>query len=161
VVRSAFRGAGPEPAIAGRPGQWSGHPSERAGLTGDGQIYPWVMSVTVNLPDAIAQRLGAEATRRGRGVDQVRAEVIAAGLPHDAPEAPSMREIFVDFNHVGHAYRFRTRLFRSERKGLAVSDIVLVVGDAVEPRRAQVLQLADEGREAELAFLDAPFGARD
>ena len=65
-----------------------------------------------------------------------------------------MREIFVDFNHVGHACRFRTRLFRSEREGLAVGEVVLVVGDSVEPRRAEVLELADDGREAELAFLD-------
>lgn len=65
-----------------------------------------------------------------------------------------MREIFVDFNHVGHACQFRTRLFRSEREGLEVGDVVLVVGDAFEPRRAKVLELADDGREAELAFLD-------
>jgi hypothetical protein len=58
------------------------------------------------------------------------------------------------FNHVGHACRFRTRLFRSEREGLEVGEVVLVVGDAVEPRRAQVLELADDGREAELAFVD-------
>ncbi|HVW32573.1 MAG TPA: hypothetical protein VHL53_08550 [Acidimicrobiia bacterium] len=65
-----------------------------------------------------------------------------------------MREIFVDFNHVGHACRFRTRLFRSEREGLQVGDVVLVVGDAVEPRPARVLELAEDGREVELAFLD-------
>ena len=45
-------------------------------------------------------------------------------------------------------------MFRSEREGLAVGDVVLVVGDSVEPRRAEVLELADDGREAELAFLD-------
>lgn len=65
-----------------------------------------------------------------------------------------MREIFVDLNHVGHACRFRTRLFRSEREGLAVGDVVLVGGDAVGRRRAEVLKLADDGREAELAFHD-------
>ncbi len=25
-----------------------------------------------------------------------------------------MREVFVDYNHIGHACRFRTRLFRSD-----------------------------------------------
>jgi hypothetical protein len=64
-----------------------------------------------------------------------------------------MRGVFVDYNHVGHACRFRTRLFRSEREGLEVGDIVLVVGDAVEPRQARVVALTDEGREAELEFL--------
>jgi hypothetical protein len=64
-----------------------------------------------------------------------------------------MREVFVDYNHIGHARRFRTRLFRSERDGLRVGDKVLVVGDAVEPRHAKVIELAEAGREAELEFL--------
>jgi hypothetical protein len=64
-----------------------------------------------------------------------------------------MREVFVDYNHIGHACRFRTRLFRSEREGLSVGDIVLVIGDSVEPRQARVIALTDEGREAELEFL--------
>lgn len=64
-----------------------------------------------------------------------------------------MREIFVDYNHIGHACRFQTRLFRSEREGLEVGDVVLVVGDAVEPRQAKVVGLTDGGREAELEFL--------
>jgi hypothetical protein len=64
-----------------------------------------------------------------------------------------MREVFVDYNHVGHACRFRTRLFRSEREGLEVGDVVLVVGDAVEPREARVVQMTDDGREAELEFV--------
>jgi hypothetical protein len=64
-----------------------------------------------------------------------------------------MREIFVDYNHIGCASRFRTRLFRSEREGLQVGDVVLVVGDAVEPRQARVVALTDEGREAELEFI--------
>ena len=64
-----------------------------------------------------------------------------------------MREVFVDYNHIGHACRFRTRLFRSEREGLSVGDVVLVIGDSVEPRQARVLALTDDGREAELEFL--------
>jgi hypothetical protein len=68
-------------------------------------------------------------------------------------EESSMREIFVDYNHIGHACRFRTRLFRSEREGLQVGDIGLLVGDAVEARQARVLGLTDGGREAELEFV--------
>ena len=64
-----------------------------------------------------------------------------------------MREVFVDYNHIGHACRFRTRLFRSEREGLSVGDIVLVIGDSVEPRQARVIALTDDDREAELEFL--------
>ncbi len=69
-----------------------------------------------------------------------------------------MREVFVDYNHIGHASRFRTGLFRSEREGLEVGDVVLVVGDAVEPREARVVQMTDDGREAELEFV--AFGDR-
>jgi hypothetical protein len=64
-----------------------------------------------------------------------------------------MREMFIDYNHIGHGCRFRIRLFRSEREGLGVGDIVLVVGDSVEPRQARVIALAEDGREAELEFL--------
>ena len=64
-----------------------------------------------------------------------------------------MREIFVDYNHIGHACRFRTRLFGSEREGLELGDVVLVPGDAVEPGQARVLGLTDDGREAELEFV--------
>ena len=48
-----------------------------------------------------------------------------------------MREAFLDFNHIGHGCRFRIRLFTSEREGLGVGDIVLVVRDSVEPRQAK------------------------
>ncbi|MGH9039940.1 MAG: hypothetical protein ACRDZ3_06895 [Acidimicrobiia bacterium] len=64
-----------------------------------------------------------------------------------------MREVFVDYNHIGHACRFRTRLFKSEREGLAAGDVVLVIGDSVEARQARVLELSEDGREAELEFL--------
>lgn len=60
-----------------------------------------------------------------------------------------MRELFVDYNHIGHRCQFRTRLFRSEREALQVGDTVLVVGDAVEPREAGVVSLGRDGREAE------------
>ena len=64
--------------------------------------------------------------------------------------------MLVDYNHIGHGCRFRTRLFRSEREGLGVGDIVLVVGDSVEPRQARVVALTDDGREAELEFVALP-----
>ena len=63
-----------------------------------------------------------------------------------------MREVVVDYNHIGHACRFRTRLFKSEREGIEVGDVVLMVGDAVEPR-ARVVAMSDDGREAELEFV--------
>lgn len=65
--------------------------------------------------------------------------------------APGMREIFVDYNHIGRATHFRTRLFRSEREGLHVGDLVTVVGDAVEPRTARVLSIDEAGAELEIA----------
>ena len=41
----------------------------------------------VNLPDEVARRLAAEAHRRGQDVDQVAAELLAAGLPEAAEDA--------------------------------------------------------------------------
>lgn len=49
--------------------------------------------MTVNLPDEIARRLAAEAKRRGQDVEQVAAEVLAAGLPPEAPERPAGRRL--------------------------------------------------------------------
>jgi hypothetical protein len=64
-----------------------------------------------------------------------------------------MREIFVDYSHIGRACRFRTRLFKSEREGLEVGEVVLVGGDSVEPRQARVIELTNDGREVELKFV--------
>ena len=64
-----------------------------------------------------------------------------------------MREVFVDYNHIGHARRFPTRLFRSEREALEVGEVVLVAGDSVEPRQARVIELSNDGREVELEFV--------
>jgi len=64
-----------------------------------------------------------------------------------------MREVFVDYSHIGHACRFRTRLFKPEREGLEVGEVVLVVGDYVEPRPARVFELTNDGREVELEFV--------
>jgi len=38
------------------------------------------MSVTLNLPEELANRLAAEAARRGVSVDELSAELLAAGL---------------------------------------------------------------------------------
>ncbi len=64
-----------------------------------------------------------------------------------------MREVFVDYDHIGHACRFQTRLFRSEREGLEVGEVIPVVGDAVEARRARVVEMSTDGREVELEFV--------
>ncbi|MEJ7764833.1 MAG: hypothetical protein WKF86_05010 [Acidimicrobiales bacterium] len=56
-----------------------------------------------------------------------------------------MRTVFVDYNRVGHATRFRTQLFRSEREGLLPDDEVLVTGDAVPDRVAHVIEVDDTG----------------
>jgi len=40
-----------------------------------------VVTLTVNLPEELAARLADEATRRGITVDDVLAEMVAAGLP--------------------------------------------------------------------------------
>ena len=41
--------------------------------------------MTVNLPEELAARLAAEATRRGITVDEVLAEMVAARLPAEDP----------------------------------------------------------------------------
>jgi hypothetical protein len=54
------------------------------------------MSMSVNLPDDLARRLTAEAQRRGQGVDQVAAELLAATLPKSSAETserPSRRRL--------------------------------------------------------------------
>lgn len=63
-----------------------------------------------------------------------------------------VREVFVDYNHVGWAKTAHTRLFLDERLGLEVGEIVLAVGDAVDPRKARVIAIS--GSDIELEFLD-------
>ncbi len=58
------------------------------------------------------------------------------------PQRPSLREDCLDSR----------RSFRDEREGLEVGEVVLVVGDAVEPREARIVELSNDGREAELEF---------
>lgn len=46
------------------------------------------MSQIVHLPDELADRLAAEAARRGITVDELSAELLVAGLPASPPEDP-------------------------------------------------------------------------
>ncbi|MGH9022435.1 MAG: hypothetical protein ACRDV9_04935 [Acidimicrobiia bacterium] len=57
-------------------------------------IYSGGMSMTVNLPEDLAQRLTAEAERRGQDVDQVAADLLAAQLPAEGVTRPRKRLSF-------------------------------------------------------------------
>jgi hypothetical protein len=70
----------------------------------------------------------------------------------------SVREIFVDFNHVGWTGKVRARLFPEEREGLSVGEVVAVVGDSVPPKPARVLAI--DGVEVELEYLESAPKAR-
>ena len=65
------------------------------------------VSVPVHLPDPLAAQLAAVAARRGVGVDQVAAELVAAALAHEtatqvpAPEAPVRRLAFAGIGSSG------------------------------------------------------------
>ncbi|HMK97057.1 MAG TPA: hypothetical protein VK425_05870 [Acidimicrobiales bacterium] len=43
------------------------------------------MSLTLHVPEDLANRLAAEATRRGISVDELSAELLDAGLPDEDP----------------------------------------------------------------------------
>ena len=45
------------------------------------------MSLTVHLPEELAHRLAVEAGRRGVSVDELSAQLVAAGLPADGSPA--------------------------------------------------------------------------
>lgn len=47
------------------------------------------MSLTVHLPDELAERLAAEAARRGAGVDETAAEMLSAALEPSSSDAPA------------------------------------------------------------------------
>jgi hypothetical protein len=69
--------------------------------------YPEGMAMTVHLPDDVARRLAAEAQRRGRDVDEVAAEVLAAGLPPDT--GPPRRLSFLGIGASGGKERVAER----------------------------------------------------
>lgn len=57
------------------------------------------MTITVHLPDELAARLAAEASRRGVQVDEVAAELVSAGLDRSGTDDPW--EAFIGSGHSG------------------------------------------------------------
>jgi len=58
-----------------------------------------------------------------------------------------MKRIFVDYTRIGHAdevKQFRTRLFGSERDGLAPGTVVTIEGDSVPDREATFVEFLDD-----------------
>lgn len=55
--------------------------------------------MSVNLPDELAERLAAEAARRGVSVDDVAAELLASHLPEEVMEATDRRRL--SFSGIG------------------------------------------------------------
>jgi hypothetical protein len=53
--------------------------------------YAGIVTVTLDLDDAIAAALAAEATRRGQTTDQVAADLLAAQLPKGPPPSVALR----------------------------------------------------------------------
>lgn len=51
------------------------------------------MTVTVHVPDELARRLADEAAQRGKGVDEVASEILAAGLPPLGPQRPEAQRL--------------------------------------------------------------------
>ncbi|MHB8342277.1 MAG: hypothetical protein ACYDB7_14080 [Mycobacteriales bacterium] len=70
------------------------------------------MSVTVHLPDDLAARLATEASRRGTDVDQVAAELVAAGL--DQPAVDDALEAFIGCGASGQHEPFDIHQARAE-----------------------------------------------
>jgi hypothetical protein len=63
------------------------------------------------------------------------------------------KHIFVDYNRIGYAKRFRTPVFKDERDGLAPGVAVTVIGDDVDPQEGRVLSVSEDGREAEIEIV--------
>ena len=78
------------------------------------------VSTTLHVPEALAVRLAAEAARRGLSVDQLGAELLAAGLLVDDP-----LEAFIGSIHSGRGdLGRRHREIRAElTEGLAARDL--------------------------------------
>ena len=78
------------------------------------------MSKTLHVPEALADRLAAEAARRGLSADQLGAELLAAGLSVDDP-----LEAFIGSIHSGRGdLGRRHREIRAElTEGLVARDL--------------------------------------
>ena len=72
--------------------------------------------MTVNLPEDVAARLAAEATRRGVTVEEVAAELIARLAPHPAqrPTADDALEAFIGCGSSGRTEPFDIHAARAE-----------------------------------------------
>ena len=109
-----------------REGRPTGH--RRAGSARALARHAWLgqgrnlggVSTTLHVPEALADRLAAEAARRGLSVDQLGAELLAAGLSVDDP-----LEAFIGSIHSGRGdLGRRHREIRAElTEGLAARDL--------------------------------------
>jgi hypothetical protein len=63
-----------------------------------------------------------------------------------------MKQLLVDYSHIGYSGRFEMLLFAEERLGIEPGDVVELVGDGNPARRAVLEQL--EGSQATFRFLD-------
>lgn len=81
------------------------------------------MTLTLNLPEELAARLAAEATRRGITVDDLVAEMVAARLPAEGHD--DALEAFIGSGSSGRGdLGRRHREIRAEMtKGLAARDL--------------------------------------
>jgi hypothetical protein len=78
------------------------------------------MSVPVQLPDDVADRLNAEATRRGVSIEQVAAEVLSRNLP--APGKHRLR--FVGIGASGRTEPMDLNRERAELAARKLSDVL-------------------------------------
>lgn len=64
-----------------------------------------------------------------------------------------MREMFVDYNHIGRSTTFEAPLFADERKGLTVGEQVRILGDTVPDAKAVVLAINNENGRVKFRFI--------
>ncbi len=73
------------------------------------------MSLTVHLPEELADRLTAEAARRGMSVDEVAAEALAARYPKAGSDPGyDALEAFIGSGDSGHSEAFDIHRARAE-----------------------------------------------
>jgi hypothetical protein len=70
-----------------------------------------------------------------------------------------METFLIDYNRVGRSEKTRVQLWPNQRGMVHVGAIVLVKGDDVPDRRAEVESLSPDGRHANLRFLSNLPGA--
>lgn len=67
-----------------------------------------------------------------------------------------MITVTIDYSQFGKSRVVTVPLMADERSTLSVGTLVIVEGDGVHNRTAEVEQLSADGREARLRFCDAP-----